>query len=105
MQQWLTSGKDFQVIFRPVADPLSRCFCRGNTRGGDPCSDRSLQRCDVVSSRVLDADKRDGSHSGSRKRIPAPTADQQTLMPPKNRQTPRTRWQPRRPLQHRLSKN
>jgi hypothetical protein len=79
----VTSGEDFQVVFRPAADLLSRCFCRGNTRGGDSCGNRSPQRCDVVPGRVPDADERDGPHSGCRKRIPASTADQQALVPSK----------------------
>jgi hypothetical protein len=43
---------------------------------------------------VLHADQRNRPHSGRRKRIPAPTTNQPTLMPSKNRPAPRTRWQP-----------
>jgi hypothetical protein len=89
----VTSGEDFQVVFRPSAHLLSRCFCRRNTCGGDSFGNPSLHRCDVVPSRVLHADQRNRPHSGRRKRIPAPTTNQPTLMPSKNRPAPRTRWQ------------
>lgn len=84
----VTSGEDFQVVFRSAADLVSRCFCCGNTRGGDSCGNRGLQRCDVVPGRVPDADERDGPHSGCRNRSPASTADQQALVPSKKRQAP-----------------
>jgi hypothetical protein len=84
----VTSGEDFQIVFRSAADLLSRCLRRGNTRGGDSFSNVSLQRCDVVPGHVLNADERDGPHSRCRKRITASTADQQALVSPKNRQEP-----------------